>query len=237
MSEAKPIKCLIVDDEPPAREIISRYVAEVPMLQLAGECSNALQAMSFLQQHSVDLLFLDVQMPQLNGNEFVKILKHPPKIIFTTAHAEYALEGYDLDIVDYLMKPVKFERFLKAVQKATQFTQGFEAEAAPVETKSEAFVYFRSDRKMVKVMLDDILFIESMKDYIKVVTTSGTIITKQSITAVEAMLPEQRFLRTHRSFIVSIHRIRSFTSEIIEIEKAEIPIGKLFRNGVLKTLG
>lgn len=236
MNDVKPVRCLLVDDEPPAREIIGRYIAEVPMLQLAGECSNAIQAMSFLQQHPVDLLFLDVQMPQLNGNEFLKILKQPPKVIFTTAHPEYALEGYDLDIIDYLLKPVKFERFLKAVQKATQFVVHPDTEVTTTEIKNDSFVYFRSERRMVKVMLDDILYIESMKDYIKVVTTKGVIITKQSITAVEAMLPEQLFLRTHRSFIISLTKVRSYTSELIEIEKCEIPIGKLFRNGVLKTL-
>lgn len=236
MNESKTIKCLIVDDEPPAREIICRYIADVPMLQLAGECSNALQAMSFLQQHPVDLLFLDIKMPQLNGNDLLKILKPSPKVIFTTAHVEYAMEGYDLDVVDYLLKPVKFERFLKAVHKATQLNHYEEPAASHHETKNEAFVYFRADRKMVKVMLNDILYIESMKDYIKVVATTGVIVTKQSITSVEAMLPENLFLRTHRSFIVSVSKIKSYTNELIEVEKTEIPIGKLFRNGVMKTL-
>jgi two-component system LytT family response regulator len=236
MHESKPIKCLVVDDEPPAREIIARYIAEVPMLELAGECANAVQAMSFLQHHPVGLLFLDIRLPQLNGNELLKILKNPPKVIFTTAHAEYALEGYELDIVDYLLKPVQFDRFLKAVHKAVQTAYAEPAQIVP-ELKQQAFVYFRADRKMVKVMLNDIFYIESMKDYIKVVTTKGVIITKQSISSVEEMLPEDLFLRTHRSFIVALPKIRSYTSELIEIEKMEIPIGKLFRNGVMKVLG
>ncbi|MFL5811681.1 MAG: LytR/AlgR family response regulator transcription factor [Flavisolibacter sp.] len=236
MHETKPIKCLVVDDEPPAREILSRYIAEVPMLGLAGECANAVQAMSFLQHHPIDLLFLDIRLPQLNGNELLKILKNPPKVIFTTAHAEYALEGYELDIVDYLLKPVQFDRFLKAVHKAVQ-TAYAEPVQPTAELKQQAFVYFRADRKMVKVMLNDILYIESMKDYIKVVTTKGVIITKQSISSVEEMLPEDLFLRTHRSFIVALPKIRSYTSELIEIEKIEIPIGKLFRNRVMKVLG
>src|SRR6476620_12718255 len=179
MHESKPIKCLVIDDEPPAREIISRYIAEVPMLELAGESANAVQAMSFLQHHSVDLIFLDIRLPQLNGTDFLKILKNPPKVIFTTAHAEYALEGYELDIVDYLLKPVQFDRFLKAVHKVAQTSYPEPAQTAP-ELKQQAFVYFRADRKMLKVMLNDILYIESMKDYIKVVTTKGVIITKQS---------------------------------------------------------
>lgn len=236
MSELRIIKCLVVDDEPPAREIIGRYIADVPMLQLVGECSNAVQAMAFLQQHQVDLLFLDIRMPQLNGNDLLKILSQPPKVIFTTAHAEYALEGYDLNVVDYLLKPIQFDRFLKAVHKATAQQAFPEIELSATDSRNESFVYFRSERKMVKVMLDDILFIESMKDYIKVVTVKGVIVTRQSITAVEAMLPGHSFLRTHRSFIVSLQRIRSFTSELIEVDKYEIPIGKLFRNGVLKSL-
>lgn len=238
MPEANPIRCLVVDDEPPAREIIRRYIEQVPMLQMAGECANAIEAFTFLRQHTVDLVFLDIRMPQLNGTDFLRTLKNAPKVIFTTAYSEYALEGYELDVIDYLMKPVSFERFLKAVNKAYQHTvEKTEAMVLPDEKKTESFVYFRADRKMVKVMLPDILYIESMKDYIKVFTTNGTIITKQSISSVEAMLPEKEFIRTHRSFIVASRHIRSFTAELIEIRDTEIPIGKLFRNEVMKTLG
>jgi two-component system, LytTR family, response regulator len=237
MDEPQTIRCLIIDDEPPAREIIRRYVQEIPTLQLMGECANAIQALTALQQHPVDLLFLDIRMPQLNGTDFIKTLKNPPKVIFTTAFSEYALEGYELDVVDYLMKPIRFDRFLKAVNKAYPLTGSALKPAAPTvieEKKNESFVYFRADRKMVKVMLDDILYIESMKDYIKVNTVHGVIITKQSISSVEAMLPEKLFVRTHRSFIVSINKIKSFTNELVEVDKTDIPIGKLFRNGVMK---
>ena len=237
MSEPQIIRCLIIDDEPPAREIIRRYVQEIPTLQLMGECANAIQALTALQQHRVDLLFLDIRMPQLNGTDFIKTLKNPPKVIFTTAFSEYALEGYELDVVDYLMKPIRFDRFLKAVNKAYPLTGPATKQVAPTvmeEKKNESFVYFRADRKMVKVMLDDILYIESMKDYIKVNTVHGVIITKQSISSVEAMLPEKLFVRTHRSFIVSINKIKSFTNELVEVDKTDIPIGKLFRNGVMK---
>jgi len=233
------IRCLIVDDEPPAREILRRYVEDLPNLVLSGECSNAIQAFSLLQQHTVDLIFLDIRMPQLSGTDFLKTLKNPPKVIFTTAFAEYALEGYELDAVDYLMKPIPFNRFLKAVNKAFQLadTRDTVEPLVTEEKKNDSFVYFRADRKMVKVVLDDILYIESMKDYVKVVTAAATIITKQSISSVEAMLPEKEFVRVHRSYIVSLRRIRSFTSELIEIDKTEIPIGKLYRNGVLKVIG
>jgi DNA-binding LytR/AlgR family response regulator len=241
MNDPKTIRCLIVDDEPPAREIIRRYVQEVPMLQLVGECSNAIQALATLQQQPVDLIFLDIRMPQLDGTTFIKTLQHPPQVIFTTAYSEYALEGYELDVVDYLMKPIRFDRFLKAVNKAFPvniMTADIKPAAAIVqeEKKNDSFVYFRADRKMVKVMLDEIQYIESMKDYIKVYTQQGVIITKQSISSVEAMLPDKLFVRTHRSFIVAVKQIKSFTSELIEINAAEIPIGKLYRNGVMKIL-
>lgn len=238
MPDAQKIRCLVVDDEPPAREIMKQYIADTPMLELEGECANAIHAIAFLQQHPVDLIFLDIRMPQLSGTDFLKTLQHPPKVIFTTAHAEYALEGYELDVVDYLLKPVRFDRFLKAVNKAYQHNNIKTTQEKNVadHEKKEAFVYFRADRKMIKVMLEDILYIESMKDYVKVVTTHETIITKQSISSVEAMLPEQQFIRSHRSFIVSLKSIRSFTSELIQIGKTEIPIGKLYRSEVLKTL-
>lgn len=236
MHDVKTIRCLVVDDEPPAREIISRYISNVDTLQLAGECANALEAFSVLQKHSVDLLFLDIRMPQLNGNDFLKTLKNPPKVIFTTAHHEYALEGYELDVVDYLMKPVPFDRFLKAVNKA--YPSG--ASLMPAEINhllnNDAFVYFRVERKMVKVMLGDVLYIESMKDYIKIFTDEGTLITKQSISSVEEMLPENEFARVHRSYIVSLKKIRSFTSELMEVSNTTIPIGKLYRNEILKKL-
>jgi DNA-binding LytR/AlgR family response regulator len=214
----------------------------VPLLELAGECANAIQAMTILQQQPVDLIFLDIRMPQLSGTEFLKTLKDPPRIIFSTAYAEYAVEGFELDVVDFLMKPIRFDRFLKAVNKAfpSQNTRQSipHAEAAPSpERKKDSFVYFRSDRKMVKVLLTEILYIESMKDYVKVVTSATTLITKQSISSVEAMLPEKLFVRTHRSFIVSLENIRSFTNDLIEVGRAQIPVGKLYRNAVMKMLG
>jgi DNA-binding LytR/AlgR family response regulator len=238
MSENVPIKCLVIDDEPQAREVIKRYIDQVPLLTLAGESANAIEAMHWLQAKTVDLIFLDIHMPQMKGTDFLKLLKHPPKVILTTAHPDYALEGYELDVIDYLLKPITFDRFLKAVQKAIHYV------SIPAETQSpsmpaikkEPYVYFRADRKMVKVLLDDIYYIESMKDYIKIVTTEGTLVTKQSMSSVEAMLPEDQFLRTHRSFIVSMRKIRSYNNELIDVEKTEIPIGKLYRSAVLSML-
>jgi len=240
MPEVNIIRCLVADDEPPAREVIRRYIEQVPMLQLVGECGNAIQVISFLQQHTVDIIFLDINMPQVKGNELLKILKNPPKIIYTTAYSEYALEGYELEVVDYLLKPIQFDRFLKSVQKLlvlTGHSSNLNSAPLPVPDRlQESFVYFRVDRKMVKVMLHDILYIESMKDYVKIFTTKETLVTKQSITSVEAMLPENKFMRVHRSFLISLSKIKSFTHELIEIDGAEVPIGKLYRNTVIKGL-
>ena len=236
MNDTQTIRCLIIDDEPPAREIIRRYVQEIPTLQLVGECANAIQALTVLQQQPVDLLFLDIRMPQLNGTDFIKTLKNPPKVIFTTAFSEYALEGYELDVVDYLLKPVPFDRFLKAVNKAFPSGAAPEEKMDLAEKKKQAFVYFRIDRKMKKVILDDIMYIESMKDYIKLFTPGGTLITKQSISSVEEMLPVKEFARVHRSYIVSLNNIKSFTAEMIEIGNTNIPIGKLYRSEAMKIL-
>jgi two-component system LytT family response regulator len=241
MSNVKLLHCLIVDDEPLARDILRQYIANLPMLQLAGECSSAIEAIGFLQMNTVDLIFLDIQMPQLTGIEFVRSLQSPPKIIFTTAYAEFALQGYELDVADYLLKPITFDRFVKAVKKVYQHTALTKPFGSTLITQefnnNDGYLYFRVDRKMVKVQLNDICYIEGMKDYVKVITVGGVHVTKQSLSAVEAMLPSNLFIRAHKSYIVALKKIKSFTNEIIELEKTELPIGKLYKNEVLKLLG
>lgn len=230
---------LIVDDEPPAREVLKRYIRKMPMLRLAGECGNALQVIPFLNSNPVDIIFLDIRMPQLNGLELVSMLTQPPKIIFTTAYAEHALESYDLQATDYLLKPVQFERFVKAVNKAIPVAilptvNGFPEK---LETRSnENFLYFRAERKMVKVVLKDVLYIESLKDYVKIVTLGAQVITKYSMAALEAMLPAPDFLRIHRSFIISTQKIVSYTSTHVQLGNQEFPIGKLYQREVFKVL-
>src|SRR5215216_5732397 len=161
MPTHKNIRCLVADDEPPAREIIHRYIQSIPGLQLVKECPNAMEVLRYLQTEEIDLIFLDINMPQLKGNELLKIMKNPPKVILTTAHPEYALEGYELDVVDYLLKPIQFDRFVKAVHKAVQLNGHAASPTSTIEEiKQESFVYFRADRKMIKVMLADILYIE-----------------------------------------------------------------------------
>jgi len=231
--------CLVVDDEPMARDVIRRYVEKVPGLQLAGECTNAIDALVFLQQQNVDLIFLDVRMPELLGTEFVQSLRNPPKIIFTTAFKEYALDGFELDAVDYLLKPVRFERFLKAVNKAfpkKESNQGNGAEDSD-RNKGKDFIYLRVDKKLVKIILSDVLYIESARDYVKVFMSNKTYITRQTISSIEAMLSGNEFTRIHRSYIIAVSKIKSFTSELVEIGNTELPIGKLYRNSFLKQQG
>jgi len=235
------VQCLIVDDEPMARDVVRRYIDQIPSLHIAGEFGNAIDATLFLQKNPVDMIFLDIRMPQLSGTDFVRSLRNIPKIIFTTAHKEYAHEGFELDVVDYLLKPIRFDRFLRAVNKAypqKQHEIGNAARGASQDLRfASPFIYLKVDRKMVKIMLDDILYIESDKDYVKVFTTGSTIITRQTISSVEAMLSENKFFRIHRSFIVSLDKVRSFSNEIVEVGNKELPIGKLYRNSFLKLQG
>lgn len=229
----KKIICLAVDDEPPALEVLKKFIASVHTLELAAACTDAIEAINFLQTKPVDLIFLDIQMPELLGTDFIRALKNPPKVIFTTAFRKYAIEGFELDAVDYLLKPISFDRFLRAVSKVMQTTL---SETRPEEEtqnkRSNGFISFRSDRKMIKVALEDILYIESIKDYIKVITTSGTIITKQSISSVEEMLPREMFIRIHRSYIISMNKIESYNHELVWIAKQELPISRMYRHEV-----
>jgi DNA-binding LytR/AlgR family response regulator len=239
MHQAKKIKCLVVDDEPPARDILKQHIAGVDALELTGACASAVEAISFLKDNPVDLIFLDIQMPQLLGTNFIRTLKSPPKVIFTTAFRKYALEGFELDAVDYLLKPISFERFLKGVNKVLQINFPIDHSPAVKENHKEAtnsFLYFRADRKMVKVFFNDILFIEALKDYIKIVTQNKIIVTKYVLTTLAELLPADEFLRIHKSYIVAINKIESFNADSIQIAKHELPIGRLYKYDVGRIL-
>lgn len=240
MPESKKIRCLVIDDELPARGILKKHITGVEALELCGTCSHAVEAISFLNKQSIDLMFLDIQMPHLLGTDFIRTLKHPPKVIFTTAYRKYALEGFELDAVDFLLKPISFERFLKAVNKVLQINLlGNAAAPTPTESHSESippFLYFRADRKMVKVLFNDILYIEGLDDYIKIITTSKTIVTKHLLSSLEEMLPSNEFVRIHKSFIIAINKIESFNADSVEISKKEIPIGRIFKFNLNKIL-
>ncbi|MDX5481643.1 MAG: LytTR family DNA-binding domain-containing protein [Hymenobacteraceae bacterium] len=229
------IRCLLVDDEPPALAVLQSHIAAVPMLEVVGKCSNAIAAFQVLQQQPVDLMFLDIKMPQLLGTDFVKSLHSPPKVIFTTAYREYAMEGFELDVVDYLLKPISLERFLRAVQKVYR-VEGPTPVTEITPAASDRFLYFRVDRKMVKVILSDILYIESLKDYIRIVTPGRQIVAKQTITSLEEMLPEDYFLRIHRSFIVAQDKIDCFSQSHVEVAGKALPVGRYYKNDVEKAL-
>lgn len=236
----KKITCLIVDDEPPALMLMEKYVAAVPLLHLAAKCSNAVDALALLQEDAIDLLFLDIQMPFILGTDFIRTLPKPPKVIFTTAFREFAVEGFELDAVDYLLKPISFERFLKAVNKIMKLqlmaTDNSLPDPEPKIEPDPTFILLRADRRNLKVRFDDILFIESLKDYVKVITKDKAIVSKLPISAIEEFLPSRLFLRIHRSFIVSMGKIDSFKSELIQIGKYELPVSRSYRHEVEKVL-
>jgi DNA-binding LytR/AlgR family response regulator len=238
------LRCLIVDDEPLALDVLETYIERLDNLELVGKCKNAIEAYNKLQSDKVDLLFLDIQMPKLTGIDFLKSVSQRPKVIFTTAYREYAIEGYELDAIDYLLKPISFERFLKAVNKVVQPSQ---RSSAPVDTTSEVaslgnvtaqepFIYLKADKKMVKVPLKDILYIESLKDYIRVKTITKEVISYQKISYLEEKLPEEKFLRIHRSFIIAMDRIEAFSAVHVEVGGHEIPIGRNYKNETLRKL-
>lgn len=235
------MKCIIVDDEPLAREVLESYVDKVDGLELVASCDNAVKAFDILKKETVDLIFLDIQMPKLNGIDFLKVLNPLPKVIFTTAYREYAIESYELDVVDYLLKPISFQRFLMAVSKAMN---GLESVAnEPVQTtiaddlrSDHPYIFLKADRKMVKVYLKDILYIESLKDYVRIKMPQKDVISLQKISFLEQKLPEDCFVRIHRSFIVPIKKIEAFSQNVIEIGGTELPIGRNYKENVLQIL-
>jgi DNA-binding LytR/AlgR family response regulator len=230
------MKCIIIDDEPLAIEIMESYVSKVEQLKLEGTFRNAISAFTFLQQHPVDLIFLDIQMPKLSGIDFLKTLKNPPKVIFTTAFRDYAIEGFELEVADYLLKPIPFDRFLKAVAKVLHQPAANAGTAHQKTENGEDYVYFKVDKKMIKTRMTDILYIESVKDYVKVRTAEKEIVTQQKISYLEESLPKEQFIRIHRSFIVNRERIDAYSATDVEIGKFHVPIGRNYKNDVMKVL-
>ncbi|WP_333819749.1 LytR/AlgR family response regulator transcription factor [Ohtaekwangia sp.] len=232
------LRCLLVDDEPPALDILQTYIEATPMLEIAGACHHAMAAFEFIQQNHVDLIFLDINMPKLTGIDFLRALPSPPKVIFTTAHRDYAVDGFDLGAVDYLLKPYSLDRFLRAVHRAINPEQKHQAVAnrESLATENERFLYVRADRKMVKIMVEEIRYIESLKDYVRIFLPEKQVITKQTITALEEMLPEHDFMRIHRSFIVALNKIDSYNLNSVFIGKTELPIGPLYKHELAKKL-
>lgn len=226
------VKCLIVDDEPLAIRLIEKHIAKIDALEVVATCNTALKAFEILNSQSIDLLFLDIKMPNITGIEFLKNLKNPPKTILTTAYRDYALEGYDLGVVDYLLKPITFERFFKAVDRF--LSESSKSEVKIKESIDNEFIVIKSGIKNYKIDVKDILYIESLKDYIKINTIDGKNITsKYKISDIEEELDGKYFLRIHRSFIINSTKITAFTNNEIEINGVEIPVGASYKDNVL----
>ena len=226
------IRCIVIEDEPLAVKILTDYISQVSFLELQGTFKNALLAMEYLRSNSVDLMFLDIHLPKLKGMAFLKILTHPPSVIITTAYHQYAVEGFELNVTDYLLKPFDFERFLTAVNKVKTTLRDVQS----LQEESKGFIFLNVQKRKVKILFSDIVYIESQREYIKVVTVKGHHISKISTNEVEALLPPNLFKRIHRSYIISIARIESFTAEMVEVGGVEIPVGREYRD-VIKSLG
>ena len=236
------LHCLIVDDEPIAREIIKAYCSHLPMLHIVASVGNALEAKTILQTQKVDLLFLDINMPVLNGISFLKTLKNPPQVIFTTAYKEYAVDAFDLAACDYLLKPFSLERFIVAVDKALEKSPLTRAADRPnggtiYSEKTEDYLFLKADGKIFKIIHDDLLFAEAQGNYTKVVTTQHTLLPSMTFSSFEELLPSTHFLRVHRSFLVNKARITHIEGNRVYIQSHEVPIGSSYREGFLKTLG
>jgi DNA-binding LytR/AlgR family response regulator len=232
------IKCLLADDEPPARELLASYINRLDDLELCGQCADSLETFKFLQKNEVNLLFLDIQMPGMNGLELIKSLHNPPHIVLITAYREYAVEGFELDVLDYLVKPVSFERFLKTVSRYHHYSGNSHPNESerPVDTFENAYMFFKVNKEMIKIFLKDILYIESIKDYIKIVTPEKSYITYQRINYMEEKLPESSFVRVHKSYIVAVPKIKAFRSDTIKIGQVDIPVGRHYKKNFTETL-
>lgn len=231
------IRCLIVDDEPPALRLIGSYAQQIPGIEVAAVCNNALDAFGILHAQKIDLIFLDIKMPKLMGTDFLKNLPNAPKVIFITAYREYALDGYDLDIVDYLLKPVSFARFMKAVTKSVRLItveNNFSSlENVEYNENKDAFLYFKIDKEITKVLLNEILYIESCKEYVKIhFDNKKMLLVKQRISAMEKLLSPHRFIRVHRCYIAFVEKITSFNAIYISIHDEKGPIGRLYKNEI-----
>ena len=226
------IRCLIIDDEPLAQRVIERFAENIPFLDILQKCNSAIEAIEELQDRQVDLIFLDINMPRLSGMDFLKTLKNPPLVIITTAYPEFAIQGYELDVVDYLMKPFAFDRFYQAIQKAEDLLKGKhhrQPENKEAEKQEDTFIFVKSSKKTFKVNLNDILYIEALGDYVKIFTADKMIVSYQSLKNIETMLPSKSFPRIHKSFIIALSRIDMIEGNHVKIKDRLIPIGTNYK--------
>ncbi|MEP3388162.1 MAG: LytTR family DNA-binding domain-containing protein [Reichenbachiella sp.] len=234
----KKVSCIIVDDEPLAANVLEKYIQRLDHLNLVGKAENAIQAFNLINSERIDLMFLDIKMPQITGIDFIKSLNNPPAVIFTTAYRDFALEGFEMDAVDYLLKPISFERFMKAVGKVS-VSYGSDPKLmneVGSQTITRDYIFVREDKRMKKVLLADILFVESIKDYVKIITRQDTVLTYLKMNYLEGNLPTNQFVRIHKSFIVRIEAIQGYTSTEAEVGGVTIPIGRHYKQKVLEVL-
>lgn len=232
------IRCIIIDDEYPARELLKGYIDKVSTLELIGSFKNPVEALNKLQTDTADLIFLDIQMPELSGIEFLKTFPHKPNVIFTTAYSDYALTGYELNVIDYLLKPISFDRFLLAVQKAVELIklQKGITQKSFGEQSVKDFITIKADHKIYKVEINDILYIEGMREYVVYYTEKGKIISLESLKNLEKKFPGNQFIRVHKSFIINRNKVKSLYGNQLEIEEKLIPIGKSYREQALEKI-
>ena len=228
------ISCVAIDDEPLALIVLQDYIGKVPTLELKRSFTDAFAALDFLKREEVDLLFLDIRMPQITGIQLIKSLPKPPVVIFTTAYSTYAVEGFNLDAIDFLLKPFEFDRFLKSVNKASEYLS---YKDKPYISDSYDFIFVKSDYQIIKINIDDIKFIEGMDDYVKIFTTEKMILTNIPMKDILKKLPASKFVRVHRSFIVPLSRIESVRNKRIKIDDKIIPVGDSYADGFFKLLG
>ncbi|MFZ1748801.1 MAG: LytTR family DNA-binding domain-containing protein [Saprospiraceae bacterium] len=235
------IKAIIVDDEPLALEVLETYISQLPNIELVSKCENAFEANEALKNHQIDLMFLDIQMPQLSGIDFLKTLSNPPHVIFTTAYPDYAVEGFELNAVDYLLKPISIERFLKAVNKVSEKLSLRKSEHDHGSTEhADDFFFVKADKKLMKINFDEILYIEGLKDYVIIRQEVGRVITLQTMKSLEDRLPTNNFKRVHRSYIVNVKRITAILGNMVELMEGgkikQLPIGKNYRDELLELI-
>lgn len=235
MEKQGNIRCMIVDDESIAREVISTHLSKIPNTKLIASCSNAIEAFNCLREQTIDLVFLDINMPEMSGISFAKSIRKDVKIIFTTAYRDFAVEGFELQAVDYLLKPISFERLLKSINNYFD-TYVDHKDSKIIESNSKDFMFVRADRRMIKIDFESIIYIESYSDYIKIHLAKETIVTRETISAVEAKLPKSMFIRIHRSYIISLNNITSFTNEEITIKNTALTISRSYKKDVLQIL-
>ena len=229
------IRCLIIEDEPLAQNVLKKYIEELPSLELVSVCNDALEAQGIIQSKNIQLIFLDINLPKLSGINFLKTLPQPPPVIFTTAYSEFAVEGFELDAIDYLLKPFSFERFLKAVNKASAKT-GQAINVAGEEKNAGDFIFLKADKKVYKIDLEDILYAEATGDYVKVVTKDGQYMANVTLKKLLEELPAHAFIRVHKSFIISASKIKFFEGNYVKVGNTDIPIGAAYREEIFARL-